>query len=117
MNQLGIIQQQNDEMLVLSLAGQVDAITAEELVAIADTIKMSPIIRYVVVDLEKVTLIDSSGIGVLVSILKHTRSEGGDTVIANLSAQPEAVFKILNLDKAIQIFESVEEAIGNRNAV
>ena len=110
MNQLRISQRQNRELLLLTLSGQLDALTADELLAIANSIKSSEV-KYVVFDLEDVSLVDSSGIGAMVSVLKYTRSQKGDTVVANLINQPKEVFKILNLDKAFKTYDSADEAI------
>ena len=110
MKPLQISQRQNRELLLLTLEGQLDALTADELLAIANSIKSSEV-KFVVFDLENVALVDSSGIGAMVSILKYTRSQEGDTVIANLINQPKEVFKILNLNKAFKIYDSADAAI------
>lgn len=103
-------QQKDDNITVLSLTGQLDALTAGTIKPVIDEIVASPRM-FVVLNLNDLTLIDSSGVGAIVSMFKRSRAQGGDTSIAGLNNQPKEVFKLLRLDKAINIFESVEEAI------
>ncbi len=110
MQQLRIRQEIKDDILVMSLWGQLDAITSEVFtvaLAKADVDSM----KFIVLDMGDITLVDSSGIGVIVELLKKTRTRGGDTVIAEVGFQPMEVFKILNLNKHIKIFRKVREAI------
>ena len=109
MKQLQVEQKTYSDLIVLSLRGQLDAMTVGILSSVEDHIRASSL-KYVVMDFGEIVLVDSSGIGAMVSILKYTRSKGGDTVIVNLGAQPSEVFRILNLDKAIRISDSVEQA-------
>ena len=110
MKQLQIVQQQNGELLILSLNGQLDAMTADDLLAVIHNVQRTEI-KFVVFDLKGVSLVDSSGIGAMVSLLKHTRSKEGDTVVAHLDHQPKEVFRVLNLNRAIKIFETVDHAV------
>jgi anti-sigma B factor antagonist len=54
--------------------------------------------RRVVVDLERVSLMDSSGVGVLVSLWRRIRAQGGSVVVVHAHDQPLAVLKLLKLD-------------------
>lgn len=97
-------------IVVLLLKGQLDALTAANMKPVAEELLSSNMCK-VVFDLDELSLIDSSGIGAVVSVFKRARAQGGDAKIANLDNQPKEVFKILGLDKAIDIFESVEQAV------
>ena len=65
----------------------------------------------VVVDLEKVSFIDSSGLGALISALKELRSNGGDLVLSSMSTQVRTVFEITRLLRVFEVFENPESAI------
>ena len=97
-------------VVVLSLKGQLDALTAGTMKPVMDELISSHSNR-VVFNLDELTLIDSSGVGVIVSIFKRARALGGDTKIAHLSKQPREVFRLLRLDKALSIFDTVDEAV------
>ena len=44
-------------------------------------------------------MIDSSGVGALVSLYKRVRAQGGNVVIKGVRDQPLAIFRLLRLDK------------------
>ena len=64
----------------------------------------------VVFDLRDLTLIDSSGVGAIVSLFKRVRMLGGDVKIACLANQPKEIFRLLRLDRAFDLFDTVDEA-------
>ena len=66
----------------------------------------------VVVDLEKVTYIDSSGLATLVEILKKTKSSGGSLGLSGLSDKVRSLFEITKLDKLFVILRTQDEAVS-----
>jgi anti-sigma B factor antagonist len=96
---------------VLILKGNLDALTAPQLRPTIDELVSSRKIR-VVFDLRDLTLIDSSGVGAIVSLFKRVRMLGGDVKIACLANQPKEIFRLLRLDRAFDLFDTVEEARG-----
>ena len=65
-----------------------------------------------VVDLGEVSFIDSSGLGALISGLKAARQAGGDLRLARLGEQARMLFRLTNLDKVLNIYSSVEDALA-----
>ena len=59
----------------------------------------------VVVDLSELRLIDSSGIGAIVSLFKRIRAAGGAFEIRNVTGQPLSIFRVLRLDKVLRVSE------------
>jgi anti-anti-sigma factor len=53
--------------------------------------------RLTVLDLSQVTVISSLGVGVVVSVLKRVREQGGELVICGLAPMVEEVFHICQL--------------------
>ena len=94
---------------ILTLKGNLDALTAPELRPTIDELVASRKTK-VVFNLGELTLIDSSGVGAIVSLFKRVRMLGGDVKIACLANQPKEIFRLLRLDRAFDLFESVEEA-------
>ncbi len=68
--------------------------------------------KKVVVDLEKVTYIDSSGLATLVEMLKKTRSQSGALGLSGMSEKVKSLFEITKLDKLFSILPTQEEAIS-----
>jgi anti-sigma B factor antagonist len=86
----------------LSIDGSLDALTVRDLRPALDEIVAARPQR-VMVDLEKLTLIDSSGVGAIVSLFKRVKANGGDVVVTGAREQPLAVFKLLKLDGVFRL--------------
>lgn len=67
--------------------------------------------RKILVDFGKTGYIDSSGLGVLVSLAKRLRELGGDLRLANLNDDLQTLFGLTKLDTLFQIADSRERAL------
>jgi anti-sigma B factor antagonist len=82
----------------LSIEGQLDAVSVPDLrVELDKLVAARP--RAVEVDLSRLRMIDSSGVGALVSLFKRVRAQGGNVVIKGIRDQPLAIFQLLKLDR------------------
>ncbi len=90
------IDLEND--LRLQIDGALDALTAREVRPIFDQV-VADKPKKVTVDLEALTLIDSSGVGAIVSLFKRVKADGGQVVVVRAHDQPLAVLKLLKLDR------------------
>jgi anti-sigma B factor antagonist len=86
-----------DHITVLRVEGELDANTAPDLRPTLDQIVADRRHR-VTVDLSGLRLIDSSGVGALVSLYKRVRAQGGSVFVEGASDQPLAIFRLLRLD-------------------
>jgi len=66
-----------------------------------------------VINLEKVNYIDSSGIGVLLSCLSKTKQKRGNLKLANLQPNVYNVIKISKFDRIFEIYDNVDKAIDS----
>lgn len=82
---------------VLRIRGELDALSAPELRPALDAI-VEERRSDIVVDLSELRLIDSSGVGALVSLYKRIRATGGSVRFTGVTAQPLVIFKLLRLD-------------------
>lgn len=82
----------------ISIRGELDALSAPELRPTVDEL-VEQKAKNVVVDVENLELIDSSGVAVLVSLYKRTRAHGGQMIVIGARNQPLAVFKLLRIDR------------------
>jgi anti-sigma B factor antagonist len=87
-----------DSTTHIAIEGQLDAVSVSDLRAELDRlVETRP--KSVEVDLSELRLIDSSGIGALVSLYKRVRQKGGNVVIVGVRDQPLAIFQLLQLDR------------------
>ncbi len=66
--------------------------------------------RNFLIDFAGTGYIDSSGLGVLVSLSKKIREQGGELRLANLNEDLRTLFELTKLDTLFQISKSREEA-------
>ncbi len=104
------ITEQNDIVHIV-LKGNLDALTAQEFRPTIEEL-VSKQKTKIIVNMASLKVIDSSGVGAIVSLFKRIRMLGGDVKIACLVNQPKEIFRILRLDKAFDIFESVDVAVA-----
>lgn len=87
-----------EDGLQLKIEGALDALTARDVRPIFDQV-VAEKPRRVTIDLEALTLIDSSGVGAIVSLYKRVKADGGHLVVVHAQDQPLAVLKLLKLDR------------------
>jgi anti-sigma B factor antagonist len=69
--------------------------------------------RKFLIDFEKTGYIDSSGLGVLVSLSKKIREHGGELRLANLNEDLRTLFELTKLDTLFQIADSRQDALSS----
>ena len=110
--ELGLeVDESRTPFTILAVKGEVDVYTAprlrEKLVELVSQGKLK-----VVVDLEGVDFLDSTGLGVLVGGLKRLRSHEGDLYLVCTQQRILKVFEITGLTKVFEIHESVDAAVA-----
>ncbi|RME92950.1 MAG: anti-sigma factor antagonist [Candidatus Hydrogenedentota bacterium] len=68
--------------------------------------------KIIVLDMKSVQHIDSSGIGVLITFLRHIQDEGGELRLASCGEKVLDTLKTTRLDSEIALFDSVDEAVN-----
>lgn len=63
------------------------------------------------VDFEKVTFIDSSGLAVLIEMVKLFKEKNGKLALSNVNKQIRGIFEITKVHKLIDIYESRQTAL------
>jgi len=97
---------------VLRIAGRLDLVSSSTL---KDAIRqqLSDRRSFLVVNLEKVDFINSSGLGALISALKDVRLSNGRLVLCLLSPYVDEIFTITGLKKVFDAYETQDEAVDS----
>jgi anti-sigma B factor antagonist len=66
-----------------------------------------------VIDLQAVRFVDSSGLGALVSGFKNASSRNGNLKLSGLQLQVKSMFELTRLHRVFEIFSDVEEALDS----
>ena len=96
---------------VVVVGGEIDVYTAPKLrEQLIDLVSSGQ--YHLVVDMEGVEFLDSTGLGVLVGALKRVRTQEGDLSLVCTEARILKVFEITGLTKVFSIHDSVDAAVG-----
>ena len=98
------------EVQVLRLEGYVDAHTfaefEEELTKLVEDGYYN-----LLLDLEKLTYINSTGLGLLMATFRQVRQHQGDLVIAKMSDKITNIFNLLGFSRLISTYPTEQEAL------
>lgn len=107
---LGLEVSERAGSAVLAVRGEIDVYTAPRFrERLVEMVKEGH--RRVVVDLDQVDFLDSTGLGVLVGGLKRLRTNDGDLVVVCNQPRILKVFEITGLDKVFGMHPSVDAAV------
>jgi anti-sigma B factor antagonist len=100
---------------VMPLEGDIDLhvspVVAEALNAM---IKKKP--ERIVIDLSRVTYIDSAGIAVLILAMQEVEAYGGKFFLSGLQETLRSIFETSRLERVFRIFPDVDAALAAREA-
>ncbi len=102
-----------DGIEVVNVEGEIDIYTAPRLrELLIDLVGKGS--YHLVVNLEKVGFLDSTGLGVLVGGLKRVRPHDGSLDLVCTQERILKIFKITGLTKVFGIYQTVDQAIAAR---
>lgn len=98
---------------IIEVGGEIDVYTAPRLrEAVVEAVERGA--TRLVIDVEKVDFLDSTGLGVLVGALKRVRADGGSLDIVCTQERILKIFQITGLDKVFGLHASIDEARAAR---
>lgn len=111
---LTLESREEGDRTVVAVGGEIDVYTAPKLrEQLVDLVNDG---RYhLVVDMEGVEFLDSTGLGVLVGGLKRVRAHDGSLRLVCTQERILKIFRITGLTKVFPIHESVSEAVAARD--
>jgi len=96
----------------VKVKGYVDTTTSAELYGVLANLLNTGMYQYVV-DMGGVNYISSAGWGVFVGEIRGIREQGGDLKIVQMTPDVYEVFAMLEFNKILEYYETVEEAIND----
>ncbi len=94
------------DSVVLRIGGELDAVSVVELRPTLDKLVDEKHMK-IVVDLAGLRLIDSSGVGAVVSLFRRVKAYGGKVELRGVQDQPLAIFRLLKLDRVLFAADAV----------
>ena len=96
--------------LVVRLKGEIDQCAASEIRDNIDIEIMNSSKKNLIIDLEGVTLMDSSGIGLIVGRYKTVRNLGGNLLLSGGNSYVRKMIDLSGIGKIITMYKSIPEA-------
>ena len=100
------------EITLLDITGEIDLYNAPEIKDIINKLIEEQKFN-VIINLEKVSYIDSSGIGALISSLSNLKKYQGGLKIINVYASVKKVFELTKLTSFFEIHDSEDAAVDS----
>ena len=66
-------------------------------------------VKVVLLNLQDITFMNSSGLGSLVATLKAVKAKGGELALCSLSDQVKIIFELSRMDRIFKVFENTQE--------
>ena len=107
-----IQKRKEGDVTILSLDGRLDLTSASSLKEASKDILENES-KKMVLNLDGVDFINSSGLGALVSILKEVRSSQGSMRLSNLAPYVKEIFDITQLTNIFDIFSDEKQALSS----
>lgn len=105
-----VIFDEHDDILIISPVGEMTISQIPLFREKIDAYKMDKFHK-IIVNLEKLTFIDSSGLGTLVLLIKDIKSNFGAVVISSPQDQVAKLLKMVKIYKYIDVMETLKSAI------
>jgi anti-sigma B factor antagonist len=109
---MGVKIEPKKDLMVCYIDGEIDINSSPAIKKSFDKL-ISQKAPKVIVNLSKVTYVDSSGLATMVEMLKNMRSYGGRMRLACMSPKIKSLFEITKLEKLFEILTDEEAAISN----
>ncbi|HOQ09115.1 MAG TPA: anti-sigma F factor antagonist [Syntrophomonadaceae bacterium] len=101
------------DTLVVRITGELDMLVTDQLRQAIDQRLDTAGIRTLVLNLEKVTFIDSSGLGVIIGRYKKVRAQQGRMYIVGASPSVEKILHFSGINKLVPLYRSEKDVVSN----
>ncbi len=107
---MDLIRREVDSIPIIDVIGEVDLYNTKELKDLIDQLIKEG--KYqIIINLEKVPFMDSSGIGTLVTSMYKLKKYHGNLKILKIVGSVAKVFKMTGMDAHLEIYENEEDAV------
>jgi len=105
-----LIKKEIDDKVVIDVRGRIVYETEEEFRSTIEELLENEKFR-IILNLKELVYINSSGLGVMINLLKKAQKLGGDIKLVEIPEEIRELFTITSLDQVFDIFESEDVAL------
>lgn len=100
----------NRDILTVQLSGELDHFSAISIRKDLDTLIADPQVRHLVLDMDGLHFMDSSGIGVILGRYRILHGRGGTVCVMRMNPQISRIFKLSGMAQIIPVLSNEKEA-------
>jgi len=101
----------NDGVFILQLAGEININSLTETRNKVDSYRLEQYDK-IIINLEKVSFFDSSGLGYLVVLIKQVKMNQGNIVFCSPNNLVKRLLSTIRIDKYVNIYDTQDEALS-----
>jgi anti-sigma B factor antagonist len=101
----------NDHTSIIEVNGEITAFAENALMEAYNSINL-PEIHNIILDFTHMDYMNSSGIGLLITLLVRANRQGQKLFATGLNEHYRRIFELTRLNEAINIFPNVDEAVA-----
>ncbi|WP_371370811.1 anti-sigma factor antagonist [Sporomusa aerivorans] len=98
-------------ILVIRLEGEFDVCGANEFRKIVDQAQDETGAKHILLNMQGVNFIDSSGLGVILGRYRQLAQHGGKLLVAHLEPSIQRLFELAGLTRILKIYPTEEQAL------
>ena len=110
------VQPYNSSIMIIEVDGDITSFAEDKIVSTYN-LASSPEVRTIIWDFEKLTYLNSSGIGLLITLLVRARRQNIKMLACGLKEHFAEVFIITRLNEIFPLFENLQEALDEANKI
>lgn len=99
------------DRITVWLAGELDHCSALPIKTELDRLIADPSVRHLIMDLQGLQFMDSSGIGVILGRYRTLAARGGSVSVRGMSAQINRIFQLSGMGQVIRVAEQGREGV------
>jgi stage II sporulation protein AA (anti-sigma F factor antagonist) len=107
----------NQNAIIVRLSGELDHHNADRVRSLIEQAMMKEQVKHVVMDLQKLTFMDSSGIGVILGRYKQVKARGGKMIICHANRTVNRLLELSGLFKIIESHDDENRALSSLEVV
>ncbi len=107
---MNIKEKKQNDVAIYAITGEIDITTSPDVRKVFDRIIKEKVPK-VILNLQGVNYIDSSGLATLVEGLQRLKTYGGKMKLTNLSGKVKSLFEITKLERLFEIYPEEEKAV------
>lgn len=109
---LALVTKRVGQTLVIALEGELDLHSVEPFKeAVAEAFAANQDLRHLVIKMNDVTFMDSSGVGAILGRYRDLRERGGQVAVVGMNAPIRKVFDLSGMSRVISVFHTEQEAL------